>query len=99
MNPTRLLLLLTSLTSPLHAADLMDVYHQALENDPIFKAAYSNFKAQSEQLPQAWSTLLPQLTFGALTGRNEQLIDSGLITVKQPYSQHQWRVNATQALF
>ena len=36
-----------------HATDLMDVYHQALANDPVFKAAYDTYMAQSQQIPQA----------------------------------------------
>jgi len=84
---------------PTYSADLMDVYHQSLDNDPGFKAAYSNFLSQSEALPQAWSALLPQLTLAALAGRNEQFVDSGLITVSQTYNGNQWRVNASQAIF
>lgn len=81
------------------SVDLMDVYHQALDNDPQFKAAYSTFLAKSEALPQAWAQLLPQLGINALIGRNQQLVDSGVIVVEQTYNSNQWKVNASQAVF
>ena len=90
---------LCCLSTQLFAVDLMDVYFQALDNDPTFKEAYSSFLAKSEALPQAWSQLLPQLSIGALVGRNDQLIDAGTFTVEQTYNGAQWKVNATQALF
>ncbi|MDP3705485.1 MAG: TolC family outer membrane protein [Legionellaceae bacterium] len=86
-------------SSPTFSADLMDVYHQSLENDPTFKSAYSNFLSQSEALPQAWSYLLPQLTIAALAGRNGQIVDTGSFTLNQRYNGDQWKVNASQALF
>ncbi|PJD93964.1 MAG: hypothetical protein CK424_01020 [Legionella sp.] len=77
----------------------MDVYHQALDNDPAFKAAYSTFLSQSESLPQAWSHLLPQLSSAALIGRNQQYIDAGQFVIQQTYNGDQWKVNASQAVF
>lgn len=90
---------LMGLSSQILAVDLMDVYFQALDNDPTFKEAYSNFLAKSESLPQAWSQLLPQLSAAALVGRNQQLIDSGSFVVQQTYNGAQWKVNASQAIF
>ncbi len=82
-----------------HATDLMDVYHQALDNDPTFKAAYSTFMSQSEAIPQSISALLPQIITSALVGRNHQLVDAGTYVVKQTYNGNQWKVTASQALF
>ena len=93
------LITLCGLSTSLFAVDLMDVYFQALDNDPSFKEAYSSFLAKSEALPQAWSQLLPQLSAAALIGRNDQLIDAGTFTVEQTYNGNQWKVNASQALF
>ncbi|MGV3740011.1 MAG: TolC family outer membrane protein [Gammaproteobacteria bacterium] len=87
------------LSTRIFAVDLMDVYFQALDNDPTFKEAYSSFLAKSEVLPQAWSQLLPQLSAAALIGRNNQFIDSGTFTVEQTYNGNQWKVNASQAIF
>ena len=44
-------------TTLAQAADLLDIYHQALENDPIFKAAYSTFMSKTETIPQARAAL------------------------------------------
>lgn len=88
-----------SISMSASSADLMDVYHQAMEYDPAFKAAYSTFLSQSEQLPQAWSSLLPQLTLAALASRNKQTVRAGPIDFVENYDTNQWRVNATQALF
>jgi outer membrane protein len=82
-----------------HATDLLDVYQQALSNDPEFKSSYSNFLAKSEKLPQAWSILLPQLTLDALINRNSQFVDSGVLQVNQRYNGNEWRLSATQNIF
>lgn len=81
------------------AADLMDIYHEAAENDPEFKMAYSAFLSKSEELPQAWSLLLPQLTVNALAGRNRQIVDTSLFRVEQIYNGNAWNINASQAIF
>ena len=82
-----------------YAVDLMDVYHQALDNDPVFKQAYSAFLSKSEALPQAWSQLLPQLTTAALVAKNNTMINAGTYVINQTYQSNQWRVNASQAIF
>ena len=91
--------LASSISGLSHATDLMDVYRQALENDPTFKAAYSTYMSQSEAIPQAWAALLPQLTVSALAGRSQQEVISTSINVQQPYQSDQWKVNASQAVF
>ena len=98
-KPLLSLICASLVSSNVWAADLMDIYHQALDNDPTFKAAYANFLAQSEILPQAWSTLLPQLSFAALAGRNNQFINAGTYVVNQTYNGNQWTVDASQAVF
>lgn len=84
------------------ASDLMDVYHQALDNDPTFKAAYSTFMSVTQSIPQARSTLLPQLTAGAQVGRNRLAVDvggfNGLNGV-EIYDTNGWAIRASQAIF
>lgn len=85
-----------------HATDLMDVYHQALENDPTFKAAYSTFMSKSEQIPQARAALLPQVTFNGKASRNSMYTDvSGLngLNGTEYYNAKTWGINATQTIF
>ena len=49
------------LSSPLWAADLMQVYREARENDAAYAAARSSMEAGQERLPQARAGLLPTL--------------------------------------
>ena len=44
------------------AADLTEVYHRALRNDPQLREAEANHQATLESKPQALSSLLPQLS-------------------------------------
>jgi outer membrane protein len=55
-------------TAPVHGADLLGVYDQALVNDPQIREAEATRKADREVRPQALGALLPQLQGNA--GRN-----------------------------
>lgn len=100
MNKLLVYLLLTlGLSSLSHATDLMDIYHQALENDPSFKQAYSTYMSSSEAIPIARSALYPQLTVNAQVSRNVQNVTSGGLSVEGTYNSNTWQVNASQAVF
>jgi len=86
-----------SLTS--QAADLLDIYRQALENDPTFKAAYSTFMANREAIPQAYSALLPQLTATSQVSRNRLTVNAGGLAGTQIYNSNRWQLSASQAVF
>lgn len=90
------LLLSAGLTSLLHATDLMDIYHQALENDPAFKEAYSSYMSSSEAIPQALAALYPQVTVGAQASRN---YTQSTPFFESTYNSNQWQVSASQAVF
>jgi outer membrane protein len=82
------------------ATDLLEVYYEALENDPTFKRAYSVFMAESTSIPQALAALLPQLTTDALIARTYTEVMSGpTLDVNRTYSQNRLNVYATQSLF
>ncbi len=96
------LVLISSISSLVHATDLMDVYHQALDNDPTFKAAYSTYLSTAESIPQARSALLPQITLGALSSRNYINVDvavPGGLNGPESYNANLWKVSASQAIF
>ncbi len=96
------LILTIGLTPLVQGADLIDIYQQALESDPTFKAAYSTFMANTEAIPQARSALLPQLTLGAQSGRNVLSVNAGGavgINSQQTYNADQWTIRASQAIF
>ncbi len=92
-------LFLAMVITRLQAADLIDVYQQALENDPTFKAAWSTFMSQSEQLPQARSTLLPQIGVSAFATINKINVSSGPFQIAEGYNSQQWKLTAAQDIF
>lgn len=53
---------LASVALATQPADLMAVYKEAIQNDPIFKEAYAQRQIVEETVPTAWSALLPQIT-------------------------------------
>lgn len=93
------LLLAVSFTQLSHATDLMDIYQQALENDTIFKQAYSNYMSSGEAIPQAMAALFPQLGINAQAGRTVQNVVAGGGSLESTYNTSQWQVSASQALF
>ena len=58
-------------TPPLLAADLMQVYRAAQQNDPSFAAAQATLEAGQEKLPQGRAGLLPSVNLSANTIWNE----------------------------
>ncbi|MBA2651356.1 MAG: TolC family outer membrane protein [Tatlockia sp.] len=88
-----------SLSSLSYATDLMDIYLQALENDPIFKQAYSLYMSNAESIPIARAALFPQLVVNASTTRNSQNVLTPTGPPQNLYNSNQWQVNASQALF
>jgi outer membrane protein len=67
------LLFIGALSTPLQAADMMDIYHEALENDAQFRAARFTHQAAQEKLPQGRAGLLPTVTLAGV--RRRQWID------------------------
>jgi outer membrane protein len=62
------------LHAPLNAADLMDIYQEALDQDTQYAAARAEHRAAQEKIPQGRAGLLPTVSFSGLLRR--QLIDS-----------------------
>ena len=54
------------------AADLLDVYHEALARDPVFASARAFYQAGQEALPQARAGLLPTINLSANVNRNQR---------------------------
>ncbi len=82
-----------------HAIDLMDIYHQALENDPTFKQAYSIYMSSSEALPQARAALYPQVGITAQAGRQVQSFTYSGDQSEYTFNATQWQITTSQALF
>lgn len=60
----------TMLAAPVHGADLLSVYDQALVNDPQIREAEATRRAVHESKPQALGALLPQVNGTASRSRN-----------------------------
>lgn len=91
--------LILTLSSPVHATDLMDIYKQALENDTTFKDAYDTYMASTEAIPQARAALYPQVNLSSQAGRNFQDAAAGGFSVNMYYGNNLWQVTASQAIF
>ena len=57
------------LHAPLNAADLMDIYREALDQDAQYAAARAEHKAAQEKIPQGRAGLLPVLTLSGVRQR------------------------------
>lgn len=72
MKPIKLVTSLSLLLFSLNAAanDLMSVYEQATQNDPQYRAAEADYRANLEARPQSRAALLPQVNLTGRTGQN-----------------------------
>lgn len=67
------LLIGAAIHTPLRAADLMDIYREALEQDAQYSSARHAHQAAQEKLPQGRAGLLPTITLAGV--RRRQYID------------------------
>jgi outer membrane protein len=83
-------------TSSLLAENLLDIYNEALKNDPTFKAAEYSYLADKELVVQGRAALLPSLTLSGSTNWNEYYQDKQL---QQEYNSFSSSARLTQPLF
>lgn len=57
--------------SEVQAADLLETFHAAQANDPVFAAARATYQAEREKLPQGRSLLMPAINLSANTTYND----------------------------
>jgi outer membrane protein len=102
-----------ALPAAAQAADLAQVYQDALANDPTFQQAHANYMAAREARPEAWAALLPQISgsAGKSLDHNAGLTTSGFSSASgtgvQPSSYYatthatttQWSLNLSEDLF
>lgn len=83
-----LLLGLILLPATGRAGDLVDAYRQAVANDPVLSSASAAQRVTAENVPQAWSALLPRLSLGlgmdqihggsgSITSSNGNIVSTG----------------------
>lgn len=91
-----------------HSEDLMQVYSQALRNDPGIREAEANMMATLERKPQAIANLLPQLDGSADWGTSEresvsiglgQISTGGARRTKTETDDWSWGLNLRQSIF
>jgi outer membrane protein len=77
-------------------ADMIDVYRDALSQDPVYSSARYTYEAGKEALPQAKANVLPSLNFSAGLNRNKRDTD-GFPTLD--YNTHSYTLTLSQPLF
>lgn len=81
------------------AADLLEIYHQAQDNDPTFEAARRGFEAAQEKSPQARAGNLPTIN---LTGNRNftgaQISFNGSTPNRQGVYAWTWTLQLTQPI-
>ena len=65
------LLFVLLLSSHLTSENLLDIYNEALENDPTYKSAEYSYLADKEIVVQGRAALLPSITLSGTTNWNE----------------------------
>ena len=84
------------------AEDLLQVYREALANDPILASARASWEATQEAVPQARAGLLPSVTLvGNANGEHfhEKLHTDPSLSVTQNFPSANYTVSASQPLY
>ena len=90
------LFLIILLSGHLTAENLLDIYNEALENDPTYKAAEYSYLADKEIVVQGRAALLPSITLSGSTNWNEYYQDDVL---QQEYNSFSKSARVSQPLF
>ena len=77
-------------------ADLMDVYRDALSQDPVYASARYGYDVGKEAYPQARAGILPSISLAAGVSRNHRATE-GLPTLD--YNAHSYSLSLSQPLF
>jgi outer membrane protein len=86
------------------AADLLETFHAAQANDPVFAAARATQQAGLEKLPQGFSQLMPTINLTANRTFNDQTTvypggPLAITTGEYRFNSHGYGVNMVQPLF
>jgi len=82
--------------------DLLQIYRDALANDPTYAAARANWAATQEALPQARAGLLPVLSLIGLANQQdfkENLHSDPALNFVQRFPTYSYTVSASQPLY
>ena len=94
------------------AADFAQVYQDALASDPTYQQAYATYRAAREARPEAWASLLPQISGTAgrswdhNAGQSTQIESVSATTIapvplyaNSSTTQKNWSLNLSEDLF
>ena len=82
--------------SYLWAENILDIYNEALENDPTFKAAEYSYLSDKQIVVQGRAALLPSITISGSTNWNEYYQNDIL---QQDYNSFSKSARVSQPLF
>jgi len=96
-------IILVSVMTSSYAADLMDVFKQALTSDQTFQSAKATYLSDTEAYPQARAALLPSVVFQAIGEYKRLKLFSppfGLspISVSDRFPSYEYTLNINQTL-
>lgn len=104
MNHLLPLALSLGLGLPAHAADLLEIYRQALSQDAVYASARATWQAGQEKLPQGRALLLPSVNLSGNTTYNDIDVrlrgpNSVLLSGVHQFNTNGITVSLTQPLF
>ena len=80
----------------LHSEDILQIYNEALENDPTYKSAEYSYLADKQIVIQGRAALLPSITLSGSTNWNEYYQNDEL---QQEYNSFSKSARISQPLF
>ena len=90
------LLIVVLSCSYLSAENILEIYNEALENDPTYRSAEYSYLADKEIVVQGRAALLPSITLSGSTNWNEYYQNDVL---QQEYNSFSKSARITQPLF
>ncbi len=101
MRTLSALLFAPCLITSVHAADLLQIYRAAQDNDPTFAAARGTLDAGREKAPQALAGLLPSLTLSGNTvwNENDTTFRNTHTTSSPKFNSNGYQLTLSQPLF
>jgi outer membrane protein len=84
------------LTASVSAENILEIYNEALKNDPTFRAAEYSYLADKEIVVQGRAALLPSITLSGSTNWNEYYQNKEL---QQQYNSFSASARVSQPLF
>ena len=91
-----------AMAAPVRADDLLQIYHDALANDPVLASARATWVATQENVPQARAALLPAVNLAANAGGQDYYANIHTDPpekVRERFPQTAYTVSASQPLY